>query len=58
MDGKARIYNVFTGACIAILEGHTSEVNTICFNPQGNKVLTTSNDKTARLWSVDYGTEI
>lgn len=32
-DGNARIYNVFTGACTAILIGHEGEISKVTFNP-------------------------
>lgn len=32
-DGIARIYNVFTGACISLLQGHQNEISKISFNP-------------------------
>ena len=54
----ARIYNVFTGACTTILQGHENEISKISFNPQGNKIITASSDKTCRLWSTDSGNEI
>lgn len=57
-DGNGRVYNVFTGACTAILLGHEGEISKICFNPQGSKVMTASSDRTCRLWSVDTGAEL
>ena len=36
----ARVYNVFTGACVALLQGHDNEISKISFNPQGNKIIT------------------
>jgi len=32
-DGLARVYNVFTGACTALLQGHENEISKIQFNP-------------------------
>jgi dynein assembly factor with WDR repeat domains 1 len=57
-DGIARIYNVFTGACVSLLQGHENEISKISFNPQGNKIITASSDKTCRIWSVDTGNEL
>ena len=54
----ARVYNVFTGACIALLQGHDNEISKISFNPQGNKIITASSDKTCRIWSTETGNEI
>jgi dynein assembly factor with WDR repeat domains 1 len=44
-----------TGACLAVLIGHEGEISKVCFNPQGQKILTASSDKTARLWDVESG---
>lgn len=39
------------------MQGHENEISKISFNPQGNKIITASSDKTCRLWSVDTGNE-
>jgi dynein assembly factor with WDR repeat domains 1 len=57
-DGLARVYNVFTGACTALLQGHENEISKIQFNPQGNKIITASSDKTCRVWNTDTGAEV
>merc|ERR1719272_2200190 len=54
-DCTARVYNVMTGACIAILIGHEGEISKVQFSPNGAKVITASSDRTCRLWSVDTG---
>ena len=54
----ARVYNVFTGACVALLQGHENEISKISFNPQGNKIITASSDKTCRIWSTENGNEL
>lgn len=57
-DGIARVYNVFTGACTALLQGHENEISKIQFNPQGNKIITASSDQTCKVWSCDTGNEL
>jgi dynein assembly factor with WDR repeat domains 1 len=44
-----------TSACTAILLGHEGEISKVGFNPQGNKILTASGDRTCRIWDVDSG---
>lgn len=48
---------MFTGACTALFEGHENEISKIQFNPQGNKIITASSDKTCRVWNTDTGVE-
>ena len=45
----AQILDVATGRVLVILKGHTSEVTTAVFSPDGKRVLTGSSDGTARL---------
>merc|ERR1712039_409335 len=54
-DCTARVYNVMTGACMAILIGHEGEISKAQFSPNGYKIITASSDRTCRLWSVETG---
>ena len=38
--------------------GHENEISKIQFNPQGNKIITASSDKTCRVWNTDTGQEV
>ena len=35
-----------------------NEISKISFNPQGNKIITASSDKTCRIWSTENGNEL
>jgi WD40 repeat protein len=48
----ARLWDTDTGKELAVLRGHESSVVSAAFSPDGTKVVTTSWDKTARLWDV------
>jgi len=43
---------------IEILRGHSSGIGTIVFSKDGNRILTGSGDRTARLWDVQSGETI
>ena len=49
-DNTARLWDVTTGASLAVLQGHTQRVNSAAFSPDRTRVLTASSDTTARLW--------
>ena len=42
-------------ASIAELKGHTGWVNSAAFSNDGSRVVTTSNDDTARIWQTATG---
>jgi WD40 repeat protein len=44
-----------TGKPVATLRGHTDGLFAIAFSPDGTRVLTGSNDDTARLWDAATG---
>jgi len=37
------------------MDGHIGEVSKVSFSPQGNRILSGSTDKTARVWNVVSG---
>ena len=47
-----------TGLEIFSLKGHTGYVVSVAFSPDGKRILTGSDDKTARVWDAENGQEI
>ena len=43
---------------VAVLRGHTDTVRGIAWNPDGTRVVTTSDDGTARIWNARTGDQI
>jgi WD40 repeat protein len=44
------VWDVETGQEIRLLTGHTAEVNSAAFSPDGHTIVTTSMDKTFQVW--------
>jgi WD40 repeat protein len=57
-DRTARVWNATTGQVIATLEGHTGDVNSAAFSPDGLRVVTASYDHAAWLWNTAVGQPI
>lgn len=53
--GTARVYDSATHNCLANMCGHKGEISKVIFCPHGNRLLTVSSDKTARLWDTVTG---
>lgn len=55
-DKKVYIFNADDGAKLQQLKGHTGTVYSCCWTPDGASLLTSSSDKTVRLWDVESAT--
>ncbi|MDE0313890.1 MAG: hypothetical protein OXM61_03230, partial [Candidatus Poribacteria bacterium] len=52
------IYNAQTGQELDLYTGHTAEVLSISFSPDGTTIVSGSDDKTIRLWDTNTGEHI
>lgn len=52
-DGLVKIWNSSTGDVAATLVGHEDRVRHATFSKDGTHVLTSSNDRTARIWKLN-----
>ena len=45
-----RLWDVETGECLSVLEGHIDEIFSCAFNYEGDTIITGSKDNTCRIW--------
>ena len=57
-DRTARVWDVKTGAQIAVMKGHEQKVISAVFSLDGKQVLTASHDGTARIWDAASGRQV
>lgn len=50
--GRIRLIDFQTGEVKTLLKGHTNVINGLAFSPDGNRLISGSADKTARIWNV------
>jgi WD40 repeat protein len=53
LDGRVRLWEVSTGQCLEVLEGHRGRVWSVAFSPDGKLVASGSADRTIQVWQLD-----
>ena len=56
-DNTVRLREVDSGRCLRTFQGHTGEVSSVSLSADGRFALSGSNDKTVRLWELDWDLE-
>jgi WD40 repeat protein len=52
------VWDIVAGKEIGVLKGQETAVNSATFSPDGLRIVTSSDDRTARLWDADSGKPI
>lgn len=51
---KIKVFSVFENSILRVFEGHKNKINSMSFNPNFTYLLTSSIDKTVRLWDLKF----
>ena len=54
-DNTVQLWNVETGRCLRVLEGHTAAVWSVAWRADQRRALSGADDNTVRLWDVETG---
>jgi WD40 repeat protein len=52
LEKNIRIWNMSSGSCEYLLEGHSDAVRAVCWSANGNRVVSGSRDATVRIWDI------
>ena len=52
------LWDAVTGAKLETLIGHSSQIQSVAFSPDGQLLATGSEDNTAKIWAVATGQEV
>ncbi|MCY7394480.1 MAG: hypothetical protein LH647_24170, partial [Leptolyngbyaceae cyanobacterium CAN_BIN12] len=55
IDGIIRLWNLATGDCFQVWQGHDRRIWSVAFAPDGNTLASSSEDETIRLWNAETG---
>lgn len=54
-DNTLRLWDLETGHCLHVFEGHMSSVHSVAWSADGCRALSGSGDQTVRLWNMETG---
>jgi WD40 repeat protein len=58
LPGEVRVWDAATGQELLTLQGHTNNVVSVAFSPDGTRLASASGDGTVRLWDAATGQEL
>src|SRR3974390_1213481 len=57
-DHTAKVWDAGTGEELLVLKGHTGNVRSVTFSPDGQRIATGSDDRSAKIWDAASGQEV
>ena len=54
-DSVARVYSIPSAVVTRAFKGHSRGINAVCVTPDGQTLVTASNDNTAKIWDMTTG---
>ena len=53
VDGTVKLWRRQDGRCLTTLSGHTNTIWSLAYNPEGNIIVSGSQDGIARFWDLE-----
>ena len=57
-DKALELWEVTSGRLLGQMQSHTSDIETVAFTPNGRLIISASEDRSVRIWSLDHQQEL
>ena len=57
-DKALELWEVTSGRLLGQMQGHTSDIKSVAFTPNGRLIISASDDRSVRIWSLDHQQEL